>query len=285
VGNVIGQSNKVRYYHEPFHPARGNKHNPIKQFFKYIPETNNDQDSLEEYFKKLKQFKVPCLYDVSDIRNSRKISFFWHPLAQIISTLLQQTPLIKDPPSLLMLEWVAKNYEVDIVVVLRHPAAFVNSAKKVGWHFGMNTFLQQDSLMRDYLGEYKEEMIKDLEERTNNEFSVSNSLLFWRMMHSIIYQYSIKHPEWYFVKHEQLSKEPIIGFNKLFKYLGLPFTTRVGRYLQNSSVVGTKGQSRLKRNSASLVKQWKGGLSQEEIDLIKSVAQKEWSLFYDESDW
>ena len=268
VGNVIGKSSAVRYYHEPFHPTRGNQHNPIKQFFQYIPEKaiNFDQQKeLDIYFEKLMSYKVPKLYDVNDFRNGRKASVLFHPISSIHSKLWKQIPLIKDPPSLLMAEWIARNYNAEMLLIVRHPAAFVNSARKASWYFGMETFLKQELLMNDYLSSFKEELEEDTKKTPEGSFSISNSLLFWRIMHHVIHEYALKHPDWLFLKHEELSREPLELFHVLFDKLGLHFSKKVQRYNEENSMHKGNKQSRLKRDSKSLIKQWEQNLSAKEL--------------------
>ena len=44
-------------------------------------------------------------------------------------------PLLKDPIAIMSCEWLAETFNMDVIVVIRHPAAFVASLKVAGWEF------------------------------------------------------------------------------------------------------------------------------------------------------
>lgn len=41
-------------------------------------------------------------------------------------------PLVKDPFALFSAEWFADNFDAEVIVIVRHPAAVVSSIKRLG---------------------------------------------------------------------------------------------------------------------------------------------------------
>ncbi len=59
--------------------------------------------------------------------------------------------IIKDPFALLMAEWIDARTAADVIVCVRHPAAFASSIKRLGWRLDERWLLSQDGLMADEL--------------------------------------------------------------------------------------------------------------------------------------
>ena len=55
---------------------------------------------------------------------------------------------------------------------------------------------------------------------------IEQGILLWNIFHSYISNLKEKHPNWYFVTHEQLSTNPIEEFEKIFEYLNLRFSSK-----------------------------------------------------------
>ena len=64
-------------------------------------------------------------------------------------------------------EWLADRFDMNVVIVIRHPAAFVSSVKKLNWHHPMSHFLEQPALMREHLYPF-EEQIRELASREHD---------------------------------------------------------------------------------------------------------------------
>jgi len=52
-------------------------------------------------------------------------------------------PLVKDPLAILSTEWLANRFNMDVVILIRHPAAFVGSLKVANWPFHFSHLLNQ----------------------------------------------------------------------------------------------------------------------------------------------
>ena len=276
-GRVISQAKNIRYIDEPFNVSIKRKQLPFTYWFEYIENTNDSQN------KKVENYLNSFFY----INNTQYLShflsnFFKHPRITLgdLKNRLSNRSLIKDPIAIMSAEWIYKKYNTDVIVMIRHPAAFVASLKVQGWEFDFNDFLQQPKLIKTHLKRYE----KDIECFSENKKDIiDQGILLWNIIHSVIYKYQVNYKEWIFVKHEELSRNPLIEFEKLFNQLNINFDNRVKKYLIESST--SISESDLKRDSIKNIKSWKTRLSSEEIKRIKEGTLEISSKFYSEKDW
>ena len=86
-------------------------------------------------------------------------------------------PLVKAPIALFSAEWLAARFDMDVLILIRHPAAFVSSLKIKNWNFPFDHFLQQPKLIRNHLAIYEEE----IQEYATQKFEVINqAILLWK---------------------------------------------------------------------------------------------------------
>jgi len=165
------------------------------------------------------------------------------------------TPLLKDPIAFFCAEWLAERFDTRVVVLIRHTAAFV-SIKKLNWEHPFGNFLEQDLMMKDILEPFKDE----IKEYSIHRKDISEqAILLWRIIHYQVLKYQEKHPEWIFVKHEDLSQDTLQGFQIICEKLNLKFTQKVKTIIEEysgainpsdpSEPVGS--ESTLKRSSKS----------------------------------
>ena len=126
--------------------------------------------------------------------------------------------------------WFAKEFDSQVVITVRHPAAFASSLKRLGWNFDFNDLLVQPLLLRDWLGAYTEEM-----RSLPAEDVIGQSALLWRMIYEVVAECQKEHPEFFVVRHEDLSLAPVDAFAQLYEQLGLPFTKQAETTIMQSS--------------------------------------------------
>ncbi len=103
------------------------------------------------------------------------------------------------------------------VVLIWHPTALAFSVKRFGWTHPFEHFTEQPLIMSDHLAPF-EAKVRDyvIDEH-------DHSILLWRLIYRAVYEYRQRHPDWFFVRHENLSAQPIDGCTKIFDDLGLEF--------------------------------------------------------------
>lgn len=277
-GLVVARAKNVRYVHEPFNKGM-NKSSPLKLWFEYLTDSPlPHQEKVKAYIDSFCELNY-----IGTIKRVKKIGSFrdaYHFLADTKARLIDRT-VIKDPIALMSAEWLYRNYDLDVIVLIRHPAAFVASLKVKNWQFGFETFKNQHNLLRDHLKDY-EDLIDDYTK--NKRDIIDQGILAWNIFHHVITYYQSKFEnEWHFVRHEDLSRNPIEEFEKMFSKVGLKLNRNAIKYIEKTSTAEEK--SKLERNSKDNIKTWKARLTKEEISRIKLGTEEIWKKFYSEDDW
>ena len=279
-GTVISQSKKVRYVQEPFNLAIKKYNSPIKYWFEHV--NLLDEKSYQNKIKKyLNSFLVPFVLNGKQKRKHKSYpKFIYSHLLEAYRKSFKRT-LIKDPIAIMSAEWIYKTYPTDVVILIRHPAAFIASLKLKNWEFDFNNFLDQPNLMNTYLKPFDNDIRIYAREK---QPILNQGILLWNILYSVVIQYRKKHGDnWYFVKHEDLSLNPEKEFKALFKFLKLSFHKDIQNYLSKTTT--SENNTKLKRDSKLNIYTWKNRLSEEEIQQIKHRTSNVWKHFYSEKDW
>ena len=284
VGRMIAASPSIAYIHEPFNI----KHPPgicgakFDYWFTYVCENNESQ--FYHYIKNTLNFKYQLLKEIKVRSGFRSyLGMLKEQYHFSKNRLLNKRPLMKDPIAIFSADWLAKNFNMDVIVLIRHPAAFAGSLKKANWKHPFDHFLKQPLLMEQHLSKFETE-IKDFVK--NDKDIIEQAILLWNLVHYMILQYKEKHPEWIFVKHENISTNPISEFEMIFRKLNLEFITKVKKTIEEFSLTTNKDeQSLLKRDSKSNIWSWKERLTTDEINLIREKTYNISKHFYSDDDW
>ena len=305
VGNIIRNLPRIYYLHEPLTPnsiTRGLFNTDI--WYKYYDpkkEYENIETILNELFSGSYPFKAMFHFKNSlphtDYRNPNGINdgkidlkyFKWRINAYIDSKRLNKKeiiPLIKDPIALTAAEWIYHKWNSKNVILIRHPAAFVSSLIRLNWRFNFENFTKQPDLIDRFLGPYRSQI-----NNPPKDF-ISEASLIWTCITKIIIDYQKLYPNWLYIRHEDLSYDPINEFELLFKRLELSFSNKVKRFIQstsshsNPSEVSKKTKvHQLQRDSRKNIKNWKKRLSKDEIKLIRDKTEHLSNKFYLDKDW
>jgi hypothetical protein len=295
VGKIISASNSVGYIMEPFnisHPRPGLVGVNFDYWFQYI---NHENGSLYyEPIKKMLGFRYDFTAGLKAVRSTRDFAKLVRDFYN--STKYRLTgvrPTVKEPTAIFLAPWFAESFDADIIVLIRHPAAFISSLKILGWHYPFSQFLRQTALMRDYLGPFEEEI--KAYAKTKQDI-IDQAILLWKIVHFTIRLYQQKYKQWIYLRHEDLSSNPLPEFRKVFSRLDIDFdnsvrkcidvyssitnpsdTTRAGLLLQTSRAI--------KRDSKKNILNWKKRLSEAEIEYIHNQVEYISRDFYSDSEW
>jgi len=195
-------------------------------------------------------------------------------------------PIIKDPIAFFSASWLAERFDMNVLVMLRHPAAFCSSLKLKDWRFDFSSFLNQPLLMEQYLQRFD----ADIREYAANEKDIiSQAALLWNCIYHTVGVYQEKHPEWMFVRHEDLSKDPVAQFQKICQSFDVKFTDKMQTLILDSSGAHNPKEQQpnneFVRDSKANITNWKERLSKAEIQFIKEKTKDVSKAFYTESDW
>ncbi len=293
VGRMLTVSPALYYVHEPFNPnhppGAGICNIRIKTWFKYITEENQ-----QEYLRPIQDMldgKYSLLRDLKTVRSKRTLKQVLKRAKQFKTYQTQhRTPLIKDPIALFSAPWFYKNLDCRIVIMIRHPAAFVNSMRTLGWHFDFSFFLEQPLLLRDLLPGYEDELRMEQEKLASPEhFSfIKHGAIFWNLMYHTIKNYQENYPDWHFLRHEDISSQPIDKFRRLYTSLGLNWNQEIEQTI-NQNCTSENSASPLfyvtKRDSQREIGKYKLSLTPSEIDQIREITQDISQHFYTDEEW
>ena len=279
-GKIIAESNQVRYVQEPFNLAIKKYNAPLKYWFEHL-NSETDVKHQEDVKKYLQKFYATSFQ--IQFQNFKKIRSIKNLYSFLLDSKRRSTcrTLFKDPIALMATEWFYTEMNCDVIVTIRHPAAFIASLKVKDWQFNFKNFLEQDMLMEKYLKPYQAEIIDQAHSKKN---IIDQGILLWNILHATILYYREKYGnEWRFVKHEDLSLNPLNEFEKIFEFLQLNFSEEIKNKIKESttSLVATIHKRDAKQNITT----WQKRLSPEEITKIKSETQTVWEHFYSEADW
>lgn len=206
-------------------------------------------------------------------------------------TLNKKQILIKDPIALLSADQLAKMYSAKVIVLIRHPAAYVSSIKRLGWDMSLTSFSNQ----ADFMATLPKHLVSEIRAQINNRvpgegYNLEDAALSWKIFHYVIHQYRERFPDWIFIRHEDICYNYIDYFEQLYAQLSLEFTEEVRNSIeqycnpQNRTITGTTTHV-LKRDSNSIPCQWKQNLNQNDVNKIQEITADIANLFYDDQSW
>ncbi len=297
VGRMLAAAPSVLYIHELFNPTLARKNRGICRarfdyWFTYVSAANE-----QNYYREIRQalelrYNLPA--KLQTVRSRRALRRAVRERSQFAqSRRAGDRPLLKDPIAFFSAEWLAARFAMDVVVLIRHPAAFAGSLKVKNWRFPFSHFLEQPLLMEAYLRPYEAEIAQFAQKEQD---IVDQAALLWKLIHCVILQFQQEHPDWLFVRHEDLSQDPAAGFRSLFARLGLDYSAEAARTVQAYSAPGATAVAAseereaqlfaaLRRNSAANVWTWKERLTPGEIGRVRDRVAEISQAFYTEAEW
>lgn len=291
MGRILGQDASIVFLSEPFNV----KHNPglfeadIPYYFLYIHE-ENEQEYLSR-FQHLLSLRLPstsALFRVTELRHAAEVAK--HAVRLFQQRKRQRRPLIKDPYALFSAEWLYERFDADLVVMIRHPAAFACSLIRLGWHHPFEHFLAQPLLMQRFLAEFADE-IRYFAKKPQP--IIAEASLLWRIIYSRVIRYRVDHPGWLFIRHEDLACDPVSGFGKIFETLNLDYSPDIRQAIRPGiTSAGSRGWSirspslkPIKKDSAAVAAAWRHELSKADVERLRQEVQPVASKFYGEEEW
>ena len=291
MGRILGQDASTVYLSEPFNP----KHNPglfeadILFYYLYIHE-QNEQQYLSQ-FQRLLSLRLPpasALFRVDEPRQAAEV------VMQVVRLLRQRKrqrrPLVKDPYALFSAGWLYEHFDADFVIMIRHPAAFARSLIRLDWHHPFEHFLKQPLLIQRFLAEFEDE-IRFFASKPQP--IIAEASLLWRIVYSRVIRYREDHPDWLFVRHEDLASNPVAGFCRIFGALNLDFSSDICQAVApDMASAGSHGWSTqspslkpLMKDSAAVAAAWRHELDKADVERLKREVQPVASAFYGEAEW
>jgi len=294
-GRVIASARDVGYIMEPFNDVNRRSGIFKAQFGRFFPYLNDEEKiNFQKDFQNTLSFHYSIkqgLLGAATVREYARVAY--DAVHSNYYRLSNRRTFVKDPNALLLAEWLASTFDMQVIVMIRHPAAFISSLMTLNWHFPFGDYLKQPQLMQDYLSEYEKEIIHYSE---HEQPLIDQAILAWKTLHHVIAEYQIKHADWLFVRHEDLSRNPEQGFEEMYRFAGLSFDENVCSLVKSysdsanpkdmtSTEISVSSSKSIKRDSTSNIFNWKKRLSKDEIAYIRDKTEPVANAFYTEKDW
>jgi hypothetical protein len=289
VGKMIASSPSVGYIQEPFFPDRrpGICGVTFPHTFAYVSDENGA--AFYDHLKATLSFQFQYGAALAALKTPRDVAIMLkYGTEFLFSRTRRAIPLVKDPVAVFSTEWLAKSYDMNVIVMIRHPAAFASSIRRLNWRHDFSIFLQQPLLMRDHLSAFEAEIMEFVKSERD---ILDHAALLWKLIYSIVLKYKSAHAEWIFLRHEDIASDPLIHFASVFKKLDLDFSPHVQNVIEDYSNAANssnprKGSSRFgKRNSKALIQNWKAELTVAEITYLRRKIGDVADAFYLASEW
>ncbi len=287
VGKMLAANPGTAYISEPLNALHrpGVLRAKVPCWYLYI--TKENETEYLEPFDEMLTYRYHLAAEIGSLRSMHDFLRMCRDLGIFLGgRLFRQRPLLKDPFAVLSLAWFAERLGCQIVVTVRHPAAFASSLKRLNWSFDFHALLDQPLLMRDRLEPYRERMLK-----MPADDIIAQASLLWTMVYRCVEDDRGRVPALRIVRHEDLSLDPVPGFRRLYEELGLQFTPQVERAILDSSKAENPGELRqdrahsVKLDSRANLHNWKRRLAPDEIKRIRSLTEEVAHDYYPEVEW
>jgi len=263
VGEILGTCTDVRYVYEPFNhrwiPALRGK----LPHFTYL-------DGLAAAPSVVEQTGKNAFFGLQSRKQLARAAYrrYWGAATHNASRVI-----IKDPTASLMSAWIAKQFNAQVLFIMRHPCGFASSLEVLDWKLGVNSLLRQDALMRDHLEDFREAL-----NRARNDKWLTRGAI-WGAIHTVFTRQLECHPDWGLLRYEDLCADPVGQFETLTDEFRLELNLRTRQKIAALSATNSTDSGSTRRNSLLMPDIWRKRMSPGEIDAVMGLV-KEFGLEY-----
>lgn len=284
---MLARAPGVGYLHEPFNPTTdaGISGRVFTRFLQYVTAENEQQYATT--LERALHFSYDLRRQLPAVRSPRALARTLVDLTRFGAwRATRARALVKDPIAVFSAPWLAERFGMDVVVTVRQPAAFVASLKRLGWRHDFSSLAEQHRLLADHLAPYESDIRRYA--RAPGDV-VDESILLWRMIYHTVDSYRSAHPEWQFVRHEDLSRDPLEGFARLYGVLDLELTTRARAAITaHSATTNPEHLTRahaVRLDSRASLDGWRRILTPDEVRRVRTGVSDVAPAFYPETEW
>lgn len=287
VGKMLAQAPGLGYIHEPFNPLTdpGTSGGFTHFLARVTDRTEAEGAPHAAALERCLAFRYDWRRQLPAVRGPRQAARTARDAARWARWRAGRArPLVKDPIALLSAPWLADRFEMDVVVTIRRPTAFVASFKRLGWSHDFTAMSRDEELMSGLLAPYRAQ-VRQAAERPSADL-VDQATLLWLLLHTVVARYQVDHPDWCFVRQEDLSRNPPEGFSLLYQALDLTMSDSAMAAVRAHS--STANPERLRRthdtrlDSAASLESWRKELDETETARIEAATAELTRHFYPE---
>lgn len=294
MGRTLAAAPRAAYAYEPYNPLSPPGIAPGEiDYFYFHPRPEGDAQLVYRIVEAA-QGRYPLRSVLAEGSLARRLRRLRNALGMRGSGLRNDFLIVKSPDGLFLAPILHAEAGARVIVLVRHPAAFVASCLRMGWTYGFRRVLNNPSQVQR-LSSRTLDLMQRAEGvgRTDRAGMVYRNAVCWLMTHEYIGALEDDYgdrPDWTFQRHEDLSLDPVSGFGELFEFAGLEFTDACRKTIEHettgrkASPAGDKQHSFV-RDSRSVVHVWKSKLSDSEVATIQEVTAPVAGRWYPSSSW
>jgi hypothetical protein len=291
VGQIISEaSKKIFQVYEPFNPeCPPGMARPIFNSLYY----HVDGMKFPQYELAAKNLLKGCFpaFGGKSMSIRSRISLVKKSIEIAFAKYRKKRFLIKSSEAMLWSEFFIKNTNSKVVMLIRHPCAFVASCERMEWGYELENLIQQDTFYSDFIK-------NDSEFMNPAQSNIPKRMVENTWLWIFLYRYALKLIEKGYEKngnllltrHEDLCNNPLYEFQKIFSFLGIDFNLdtqdRISKQTTGNTVIVDKStQHCLVRDSRKTAVSWKEFLDKNTIEWIRSTTSGIAGKFYENSSW
>ncbi|RJQ76332.1 MAG: hypothetical protein C4519_14780 [Desulfobacteraceae bacterium] len=255
VGKIISFADSLICYREPFNPSVVQR---MPQQYYYISPEKDNLFYADFTEKLLKGHLVGADFDYTT--NNNYFNF------------RHSRYLIKDPTAAFLTEWLSNKYSFETIILLRHPAGFVSSILKLNWDFDLSIFLNQKNLMDEHLHHFKFIINK----YNYKGMTIEKGAVIWGVIYYFLNKL-INNEGYYYIKYEDICKNPYDKFKEIFDKFSLMWNERVEHEIKlstESASTFSRNTFCVSRDTSKMDKIWMNRLTVNQIKTIKRITSE-----------
>ena len=195
--------------------------------------------------------------------------------------------MIKDPLACLLTGYLTKRYDLQTLVVFRHPCGFVSSVQRLGWPTAgfLHLLLAQGDLVEDHLYPYVDFIRRYCDADSVSAAAVLHgvlNLVLWKTTNRLKLRWRL---------FESLCESPVEEFERLFRYFELPHTEATQEKHRQLCFVPSRPVDlyhphAVERNSHAMAWSWRESLHQDDVTRIRAIWREfNVPLYTEDSEW
>jgi len=279
MGEIFSKSKKLYLLYEPFNKDLG-----IKNINHWYPYQSKDYKKIVDSFLNMNfSLKERGISFIRKTFKSRKNIRYY--LYKYFFKYFKK-PIIKDPFLLFFSDYLNEKFNYNVIIMVRHPAAFCYSLKRLEWNFDFSNFIKQEKLIEEHLRDEVKLYEKNLS-------YYEKMALLWRSLYKVMLEKvdGKKGSDGIIIqKHEQFAKNMYESVKTISETFGIEFNSSMKKYIKKIN-----NNKRLKvkknklhdfdRNPKKITDYWKKYISKKDLNIIRKYSEPISGKFYDEKSW
>jgi Sulfotransferase family len=292
VGRTLVHNRRLGWVAEPFHPQhrRGVFAAPTSRWYTYVCAEN--EDAYVPAMTATLSGRYNLGQAVRHVRRPLDGALVGRDLGRFVTRrALRQRALLKDPLAFFSTPWLADRFGADVIVLVRHPAAVAQSLRRLDWRFDFEHWLAQPLLRRDLLWPWDDELASMADRGQDGRDVIDEAALLWKVLYGVALDWRAARPGWLFVRHEDLSADPLHLYPQLFAQAGLSMTRSARRYIERTTstanpVSAPEGHAHaLARDSRANARSWTTALGEAQVERLRAATAPVADQWYGPDDW